>query len=332
MLKSLQDTLNRVHASFTGYGKDSDARVLVKYTAAILGTYTALQVASFAWKYYLRPAPSLRAKNQGTWAIVTGGTGGIGLGIAQELAAQGINIVLVARDKQRLSTTASSLRDSNPEIQTREVSMNAENTSDFSVLSKEIADLDVSFLVNNVGVHNHVPTTVEDMEAREVQRIVHVNCTFQVQLTAAVVPHMRRLAQRRAASVGSRPLVVNVSSLTSKMAMPLLSVYAATKAFEEHWTLGLGAELDAAGIDVICLRPVLTVSAMSGETTPSLFCPSAETMAKACVRMFRCGEISVAPYGPHAFLDVVNFLTPAKLSWGIVRDMHEKKRQALLSK
>jgi 17beta-estradiol 17-dehydrogenase / very-long-chain 3-oxoacyl-CoA reductase len=331
MLKSIQTAFNRVHTSFSVDGKAVDARQLLKYSAAMVGTYAALKVASFAWKYYLRPAPSLRSKYQGTWAIITGGTGGIGLGIAQELAAQGVNIVLVARSKERLSATASSLRASYPGIQTKEISMDAENTTDFSALVKEIGDLDVSFLVNNVGVHNHVPTTVEDMEAKEVQRIVNVNCTFQVQLTAAVVPHMRRLAQRRSASTG-RPMVVNVSSLTSKMAMPLLSVYAATKAFEEHWTVGLCAELEAVGIDVICLRPGLTVSAMSGETTPSLFCPSAETMAKACVRMLGCGELSVAPYGPHAFLDVVNGLVPTKMSWGIVRDMHEKKRQALLSK
>lgn len=263
--------------------------------------------------------------------MITGGTGGIGLGIAHQLAAEGINIVLIARNKVGLDATSLELRTRYPTVEVRTISLEAEGNVDFTTVTNSIRDINVSILFNNVGVHNHIPTNVVDMDHQDIRRIVDVNCTFQVQLTSVVIPQMKHYASVKTASQG-RPVVVNVSSLTSKMAMPLLSVYAATKAFEEHWTVGLGAELEPLGIDVMCLRPGLTVSAMSGESVPSLFCPTAETMARACVRMIGSGELSVSPYAPHAFLDFVNALVPRSLTWGIVRDMHEKKRRELLDK
>ena len=122
-----------------------------------------------------------------------------------------------------------------------------------------------------------------------------------------------------------------MSSFTSQMAMPMLSVYAASKALEEHLTTNLAAELQPFNIDVICLRPGLTVSQMSGITEPSLFCPSSKDMAYACLRMIRSGEVSVAPYWPHAILDIVNAFMPGRaLTWSIVRKMHQDKRDLML--
>jgi short-subunit dehydrogenase len=108
-------------------------------------------------------------------------------------------------------------------------------------------------------------------------------------------------------------------------------VYAATKAFETHFSVCLAAELQPFGIDVLCLRPGLTVSRMSGISAPSFFCPSAADMAFCCVRMIGCGvQPSIAPYWPHALLDVVNGFVPRSLTWPIVRGMHQQKREELL--
>ncbi len=80
------------------------------------------------------------------------------------------------------------------------------------------------------------------------------------------------------------------------MAMPLLSAYAASKAFDDHFSTNLAAELQPFNIQVLCWRPGITVSQMSGITEPSLFCPSSHDMALACVRMIDSGEHIVAPY------------------------------------
>jgi 17beta-estradiol 17-dehydrogenase / very-long-chain 3-oxoacyl-CoA reductase len=312
------------------FGSNVDPTNFAKIAGIITGVYTALQLSCFAWKYYLRCGPRLCLKYSGSWAIVTGGTGGIGLCLAEEFAAAGINLIIIARNKSRLQTVANDLKARFAGVDVRTVSVDAE-CSNIGEITGAARDLDVSILVNNVGVHNEVPANTEDLPASEIRRIVEVNCSFQVLLTSALIPRLKEYARTRHPNQG-KPMVVNISSLTSQMAMPMLSLYAATKAFEEHWTEGLAAELQPAGVEAICLRPGLTVSAMSGETEPSLFCPTARTMAKACVRMLGCGEVSVVPYAPHALLDYINRWVPRQLTWGIVRDMHQKKRTALLEK
>lgn len=301
---------------------------MLKFAAIATGVYSLVQLSTFTWKYYIRPGPNIRSKYGETWALVTGSTGGIGLGIAEELAAAGVNVVLVARNKDRLSCTADDLKTRYPGIEIRVVSADAESGNVESIV-ESVRGLDISLLINNVGVHNEVPSDTDDLTGQEIKRIIGVNCTFQVLLTSAVVPQLKQFAMSSRSDRG-QPMVVNISSLTSKMAMPMLSVYAATKAFEEHWTEGLAAELQPHGVGALCLRPGLTVSSLSGQTAPSLFCPTARTMARACMRMLDCGETSVVPYAPHAVLDCINRLVPKRIAWGIVRRMHQEKRQAIL--
>ena len=300
----------------------------VKYSVGLIGAYCAIKSASFLWKYYVRPFPALRKKYGGSWVVITGATGGIGLGIAHELGAQGINLVITARNKEGLAVTAKDLLSKYPGIEVRTISCDAEKCTDFEQIKSVIQDLPISMLINNVGVVNDLPTNVVDMSSEEIDRIISVNCAFQVKLTSFMIPYLHKFAQKSGKQ--ARPVVVNISSLTSKMPMPMLSVYAATKAFEEHFTEGLGAELQPLGIDAICLRPGITVSALSGVSEPAFFCPSAQTMAHCCVNMIGTGYVSVAPYAPHALLDAVNSLVPRSLTWSLTRDMHEKKRQDML--
>lgn len=308
---------------------DRGSDVMMKSSRALIAAYAAIGTVKFLWKY-LRPFPQLKTMYGGTWAVISGATGGIGLRIAHELAAHGVHIILMARNVQGLTATATDLR-SKYGIETREISFDAESDIDVSRIEEDICDLPISLLFNNVGVHNEVPTSIEDMEGEEIKRIVTVNCIFQAKLASAVIPLMKKYITMKS-SKARNPCIINVSSLTSRMAMPLLSVYAATKAFEEHFTTGLAAELLPSGIHVMCLRPGLTVSSMSGETVPSLFCPSAEDMAHACLHKIDCGELCVVPYAPHAFLDIINKFVPDRLTWSIVLKMHEEKREKLLKK
>jgi hypothetical protein len=106
----------------------------------------------------------------------------------------------------------------------------------------------------------------------------------------------------------------------------------ATKAFEEHFTLSLAAELAPDRIDCICLRPGITVSRMSGIKDPSFFCPSAKDMAHSIINQISSAgnDVSVVPYFPHSILDYINSFVPQQISWGIVREMHNVKRKLLL--
>ena len=292
-----------------------------------IASYLALPLVRFGIRYILRGKPPLRRLYGNTWAIITGSSGGIGLELAKQLAEEGLSVVLIARDLSRLHEVAKEIQNKYG-VQTRIVSIDATaDKPDYSELKAVLTALPtpISMLWNNVGVHNDVPANVVDMLPGDAKRIITVNCLFQVEMTALVAPLLRR-------GTAAKSMVVNVSSLTSRMAMPMLTVYAATKAFEEHYSECLSAELAPDGIEVLCLRPGITVSRMSGIATPSFFCPSAEVMARACISKLGRSLGSCAPYWPHALLDGVNAWVPRSVAWAAVRDMHAKRRAEILTK
>ena len=69
---------------------------------------TGVKLVNLAWLYFLRPFPSLRnLYGSNSWALITGGSAGIGLEMAKILVKQGINVILMSRDKNRLDNDAS---------------------------------------------------------------------------------------------------------------------------------------------------------------------------------------------------------------------------------
>ena len=167
---------------------------------------------------------------------MTGSSAGIGYEIAKQLADEGINIVLIARDKERLMTAAAEI-ESSCGVETRIVSIDAGNPASISQTSFQsiVEPLHVSMLINNVGIHNDIPANIEDMLPNDAERIITVNCLFHQQLTALMIPLLKKTSTQQPSH--RKSLIVNISSLTSQMAMPMLSVYAGTKAFHEHWSV-----------------------------------------------------------------------------------------------
>merc|ERR1711974_299250 len=76
-------------------------------TAPLLSVYAARLLAYLA-KYIRSP---IEVKKLGDWALVTGGTDGIGKGFCMELAKEGLNIVLVSRTKAKLETVAQEIEE-----------------------------------------------------------------------------------------------------------------------------------------------------------------------------------------------------------------------------
>ena len=109
----------------------------------------------------------------GDWALITGASSGLGEEFARQLAAQGINLVLLARRRERLDALGSELS-KHYDIECRSVTADL-NAGDFlQNAADQTADLDIGLLINNAGFTNHGNFLDNELEAEE--RLVNVNC------------------------------------------------------------------------------------------------------------------------------------------------------------
>lgn len=180
------------------------------------------------------------AARYGPWAVVLGGSEGIGASFAVRLAAMGINLVLVARRAGPLEETAARLRPL-VEVRTAAIDLTAEDMGER--LAELTADLDVGLVVYNAGATHGIPAFL-DGTAEDRLMLVRLNCVGPVR----VAHHFgaRLLARGRGG-------MVFVTSMSSVAGAARVVTYSATKAFDLVFAEGLWAEWGPAGVDVLAL-------------------------------------------------------------------------------
>ncbi len=182
---------------------------------------------------------------KGKWALVTGASAGIGVALARELAAGGTNLVLTARRMDRLAKLARELASAHKisaEIIAADLSQpNAPGEILAFTLAKK---MEIELLINNAGFGNYGEFANSD--TKRLLDMVQVNCAAVVHLTRLYLPAMVKRG---------RGDVLIVASTASFQAVPYLSTYAATKAFDLLLAEGLAEEMKPYGIRVCALCP-----------------------------------------------------------------------------
>lgn len=179
------------------------------------------------------------ASRYGPWALVAGGSEGVGASFARQLAAAGVNLVLLARREGPLAATAQECEASG--VQVRTLCVDLAEPSSVDVVAAEVADLELGLLVYNAGANTHSWEFL-DGDLREFQRVIDLNVTTPLGLVHRLVPQMR---QRH------RGGVVLVGSLAGYMGSVRHTVYGGVKAFSRVFAESLWLELREQGVDVL---------------------------------------------------------------------------------
>jgi uncharacterized protein len=189
-------------------------------------------------------------------ALVTGATGGIGLVIAELLAARKHDLVLVARRQAELNRIAESLRTTHGvTVHTIASDLGTLGAADALADALESRGLVIDVLVNNAGIGQY--GRYVDIDAAHEAQMVQLNVVALTALTKRMLPGM--VARRRGQ-------VLNVASTAAFFPGPLMAVYYATKAYVLSLSEALSEETAGTGVTVTALCPGPTATGFQAES------------------------------------------------------------------
>jgi short-subunit dehydrogenase len=174
----------------------------------------------------------------GPWAIVAGASEGIGAAFATQLAAMGLNLILVARREAPLRELSDSLS-LKYGVETLALALDLSSAEAAASIQSAAATRDVGLLVFNAAAASIAEFS--DAATDALEKIVALNCTGLVRVVKSVVPHL--IAR------GGGGLLL-MSSMSGFRGHACAATYAASKAFTTSLGEGLWAELEPQGVTV----------------------------------------------------------------------------------
>jgi uncharacterized protein len=193
-------------------------------------------------------AKKIMGVNTGKWALITGGSTGIGYELARCCAKDGCNLILIARDEAELQSAAGTItKEFRVKVETIVKDLFDVNAAQEVYDEVKAKGYPVNILINNAGQGEygffHETDIYRDLD------IINLNVVAPVFLTKLVVKDMIARKEGR---------ILNLASIVSKNPTPLLSIYSASKAFIYSWSMALRNELNDHGITVTALLPGAT--------------------------------------------------------------------------
>ena len=243
------------------------------WIGAIWVTFKLLQLIS--WLVYLLGKKDLKGLieryGSGSYAVVTGCTEGIGRSFANKLSDLGFNLVLVSRNKNKLESLEKDIKSRNKSCKVSLVVADfCESLEEgfFEKLKLKMKDLDISLLINNVGID--AIERLDEMSDATARALLQTNLYPSTFLARDLLPLM---AKRK------RSAVVTVSSTAGLFPLSHFGVYSGTKSFGDMMSRCLEREYN--NVDFISLTPGKVSTAMNDYKSPDLIMVSADSMVEA---------------------------------------------------
>jgi short-subunit dehydrogenase len=188
-----------------------------------------------------------RRNLQGSRVLITGASQGIGRALAVLAAKKGMHVLAAARSEELLRELREEVRQSGGTLETilADVTSPDDRRQMIEAAQEHFGGLDV--LINNAGIG--ATGHLFEASPERLRKIMEVNFFGVTETTRTCLPLLRG---------GTRPAIVNISSIAGKRAIPARSEYSASKFAVQGFSEALRAELAKDGIDVLVVCPGLT--------------------------------------------------------------------------
>ena len=222
---------------------------------------------------------------KGTVALVTGASSGIGAATAAALAAQGADVALAARRRDRLDALAASLREQGGTALVLESDITDEQQA-VDAVERTVAELGrLDTLINNAGVMLLGPAVGAPLS--EWQRMVDLNVLGLLYCAHAALPHLLRAAQDGPRQVAD---LVNISSVAGRVARNGSGVYNLTKHGVGAFSESLRQEVARRYVRVCLVEPGATATELAGHNRPEVL----DSMRNQFGQLMAAGDIADA--------------------------------------
>ncbi len=253
-------------------------------------------------------ATHIRPTEQRPQALVTGASSGIGEAFGRRLAADGYDLLVVARNGAKLTALAQQLgqeHGSNVEVHAGDLTDQGVVEAVEQVLRHDCFDL----LVNNAGFGTAGAFSELDVDEEDAQ--IKLNVLALMRLTHAALPGM---LERRHGGI------INVSSMSALQPTPFSATYGATKAFVNSFTEGLHEELLGSGVKLQALCPGFTRTefqqraGIDATALPSFVWMTPEAVVAASLDGLERGEVVCVPGLANRAITALTDATPRGLA------------------
>lgn len=182
----------------------------------------------------------LDKRKYGPWALVIGGSEGLGVSFARQIAAAGINVVLVARKERPLAEAAAIVRAEYP-VEVRTLSLDMTRDDIVDRIREVTDDVEIGLLVYNAGAA-HIMGRFLDLPLDDAMRIINLNVVGQTRLCHHFGRQMVSLRRGGIVLFGSMAQIAGSFGVIA---------YSGAKAFSQIFAEGLWAEVKDLGVDVV---------------------------------------------------------------------------------
>lgn len=253
-------------------------------------------------------------------ALITGASSGIGLDLANLFAADGHDVVLVARSEGKLRELAKELEGKN-RIAARVVAADLSQPDAPARVAEAVKDLEIDFLVNNAGYGVAGKFVETDLQTE--LEMIQLNIAALTHLTKLFLPGMVRRKRGR---------ILNLASTAAFQPGPLMAVYYATKAYVLSFSEGIAEELSGSGVTVTALCPGPTATGFQNKADINdlplltvLKPMSSRDVAEAGYKAMHRGKRVIVTGAMNKILAQSIRLTPRVMVAKIARKLQEKR-------